>query len=137
MPPKRSSDGAKKSPAAKSPVKSSANGDAAEAAEELLQNVPSKKKPKKAGSKLSKGIGKRVMTKKGDIFHSISAKQQETVLTLSRVQYYPVYFGVSNEQNFYVSQYINAISSAYGTYRCFQTFWNFLSESYHFWWIIY
>lgn len=81
MPPKRSSDGAKKSPAAKSPVKSSANGDAAEAAEELLQNVPSKKKPKKAGSKLSKGIGKRVMTKKGDIFHSISAKQQETVLT--------------------------------------------------------
>jgi len=81
MPPKRSSDGAKKSPAAKSPAKSSANGDAAEAAEELLQNVPAKKKPKKAASKLSKGTGKRVMTKKGDIFHSISAKQQETVLT--------------------------------------------------------
>ena len=33
--------------------------------------------------------------------------------------------------NFYVSQYINTISSAYGTYWCFQTFWNFLSESYH------
>ena len=74
MPPKRSSSGKKKSPAAESP----ANGGAAAAAEEVLQNVPAKKKAKKGGTALSKGIGKRVMTKKGDVFHSLSAKQQES-----------------------------------------------------------